>query len=91
MLMLSWKVWELAISVSSDFLDRVKAEEMQWAPLLQLHFSDQLDDYLNKGSDRDGEAILQERTRWMPPGYADLADKKAGATHAAVGGQEEHG
>ena len=35
-----------------DFLaaleDRVKAEEMQWAPLLQLHFPDQLDDYLNK-------------------------------------------
>ena len=35
-----------------DFLaaseDRVKAEETQWAPLLQLHFPDLLDDYLNK-------------------------------------------
>ena len=39
-------------TVRGDFLatleDRVKAEETQWAPLLQLHFPDLLDDYLNK-------------------------------------------
>ena len=51
-----------------DFLaaleDRVKAEEMQWAPLLQLHFPDQLDDYLNKVLVETG-SDSSRKNRWM--------------------------
>ena len=47
-----------------DFLaaleDRVKAEETQWAPLLQLHFPDQLDDCLNKVLVERGQRLLRQ-------------------------------
>ena len=72
-----------------DFLaaleDRVKAEETQWAPLLQLHFPDLLDDYLN----RDGATILQERTDGCAR-LCRLGSEKAGASQESVGGQEGH-
>ena len=60
----------------SDFLaaleDRVKAEEMQWAPLLQLHFPDQLDDYLNKVVVETGQRFFKKEPMDAPH-YADLA------------------
>ena len=62
-----------------DFLaaleDRVKAEETQWAPLLQLHFPDLLDGYLNK-------VLVETEQRFFKkepmdaPGSADLAARR---------------
>ena len=55
--------------------DRVKAEEMQWAPLLQLHFPDQLDDCLN-------QVLVETEQRFFKkepmdaPGHADLAARR---------------
>ena len=55
--------------------DRVKTEEAQWSALLQPHFPDKLDDYLDK--------ILVETGQWFSkkepmdaPGYSDLAAKR---------------
>ena len=53
----------------------MKAEETQWAPLLQLHFPDLLDDYLNK-------VLVETEQRFFKkepmdaPGYADLAARR---------------
>ena len=62
-----------------DFLaaleDRVKAEEMQWAPLLQLHFPDPLDDYLNKVLVETGQRFFK-KAPVDAPGYADLAVRR---------------
>ena len=59
-----------------DFLaaleDRVKAEESQWAPLLQLHYPDLLDDYLNKVLVETGQRFFRKEPM-DAPGYADLA------------------
>ena len=55
--------------------DRVKAEEMQWAPLLQLHFPDQLDDYLNKVLVETGQRFFKKEPM-EAPGYADLAARR---------------
>ena len=63
----------------SDFLaaleDRVKTEETQWAPLLQLHFPDLLDDYLNKVLVETGQRFCKKEPM-DAPGYADLATKR---------------
>ena len=56
----------------ADLEDRVKAEEVQWAPLLQLHFPDQLDDYLNKVLVETGQRFFKKEPM-DAPGYADLA------------------
>ena len=57
----------------SDFLaaleDRVKAEETQWAPLLQLHFPDLLDDYLKK-------VLVKTGARTDGCGCVDLAARR---------------
>ena len=63
----------------SDFLaaleDSVKAVEMRWAPLLQLHFPDQLDDYLNKVLVETGQRFFNKK-QMDAPGYADLAARR---------------
>ena len=62
-----------------DFLaaleDRVKAEEMQLAPLLQLHFPDQLDDYLNKVLVETVQRFFKKEPM-DAPGCADLAARR---------------
>ena len=62
-----------------DFLaaleDRVKADETQWAPLLQLHFPDLLDDYLNK-------VLVETGQRFFKKEPMDAQE--------SVGGQEGH-
>ena len=62
-----------------DFLaalkDRVKAEETQWAPLLQVHFPDLLDDYLNKVLVETGQRFFKKEPM-DAPGYADLAARR---------------
>ena len=55
--------------------DRVKAEETQWAPLLQLHFPDLLDDYLNKVLVETGQRFFKKEPM-DAPGYADLAARR---------------
>ena len=50
----------------SEFLaaleNRVGAEEARWTPLLELHYPDVLDDYLNEILVETGATFLQERT-----------------------------
>ena len=48
---------------------------MQWAPLLQLHFPDQLDDYLNKVLVEIGQRFFKKEPM-DAPGYADLAARR---------------
>ena len=76
-----------------DFLaaleDGVKAEEMQRAPLLQLPLPTPPGRPPQQIFGRDGAAILQERNDGCAR-LCRLGGEKAGATHAAVGGQEEH-
>ena len=57
--------------------DRVKAEETQWTPLLQLHFPDLLDDYLNK-------VLVEMEQRFFKKEPMDSP------TQESVGGQEGH-
>ena len=57
------------------FEDRVKAEEMQWAPLLQLHIPDQLDGHLNKVLVETGQRFFKKEPT-DAPGYADLAARR---------------
>ena len=52
--------------------DRVKAEETQLAPLIQLHFPDLSDDYLNKVLVETGQRFFKKEPM-DAPGYADLA------------------
>ena len=52
--------------------DRVKAEG---APLLQLHFPDQLDDYLNKVLVETGQRFFKKEPV-DAPGYSDLAARR---------------
>ena len=63
----------------SDFLaaleDRVKAEETQWAPLLQLHFPDMLDDCLFKVLVETGQRFSKKEPM-DAPGDADLAARR---------------
>ena len=54
---------------------RVKAEETQWAPLLQLHFPDQLGDYLNKVLVETGQRFFKKEPM-DAPGCADLAVRR---------------
>ena len=62
-----------------DFLaaleDRVRAEETQWAPLLQLHFPDLLDDYLDGVLVETGQRFFKKEPM-DAPGCADLAARK---------------
>ena len=62
-----------------DFLavleDRVKAEETQWAPLLQLHFPDLWADYLNKVLVETGQRFFKKEPM-DAPGYADLTARR---------------
>ena len=63
----------------SEFLsaleDRVRAEEARWTPLLELHYPDLLDDYLN-------EILVETEQRFFKkepmdaPDYSDLAAKR---------------
>ena len=68
-----------AVAGRGDFLaaleDRVKAVETQWAPLLQLHFPDQLDDYLNKVLVETGQRFFKNEPM-DASGYADLAARR---------------
>ena len=63
----------------ADFLaaleDRVKTEEAQWSPLLQLHYPDKLDDYLNKVLVETGQRFFKKEPT-DAPGYSDLAAKR---------------
>ena len=68
--------------------DRVKAEEMQWAPLLQLHFPDKLGDYLHKVLVETGQRFFKKEP--MDARLCRLGNEKAGATHAMVGREEGH-
>ena len=62
-----------------DFLaaleDRVKAQETQWAPLLQLHFPHQLDDYPNKVLVETEQRFFKKEPMDVP-GYSDMAAKR---------------
>ena len=53
----------------SEFLaaleDRVGAEEARWTPLLQLHYPDLLDDYLNEILVETGN-VSSRKNRWTP-------------------------
>ena len=77
----------------SEFLsaleDRVRAEEARWTPLLELHYPDLLDDYLNEILVETGQRLLQERADGRP-GLLRLSGEEEGASCAAAGGQEEH-
>ena len=77
----------------SEFLaaleDRVGAEEARWTPLLELHYPDLLDDYLNKILVETGQRFFKKEPM-DAPGYSDLAAKREGATCAVARGQEEH-
>ena len=53
----------------------MKAEETHWAPLLQLHFPDLLDDYLNKVLVETGQRFFKKESM-DAPGYADLAARR---------------
>ena len=67
----------LAGTGRGDFLaaleDRVKAEEC--APLLQLHFPDLLDDYLNKVLVETGQRFFKKEPMDAPD-YADMAARR---------------
>ena len=67
--------------------DRVKSEDTQWAPLLQLHLL--VGRLPQQSFGRDGAAILQERTSGCSR-LCRLGSEKAGASQESVGGQEEH-
>ena len=55
---------------TSEFLaaleDRVGAEEARWTPLLQLHYPDLLDDYLNEILVKTGQRFFKKEPRWTP-------------------------
>ena len=63
----------------ADFLaaleDRVKTEEAQWSPLLQLHYPNKLGDYLNKVLVETGERFFKKEPM-DAPGYSDFAAKR---------------
>ena len=62
-----------------DFLaaleDRVGAEQAQSTPQLQLHYPDQLDDYLYKVLVETGQRFFKKEPM-DAPGYSDLAAKR---------------
>ena len=55
--------------------DRVKTEEAQWSPLLQLHYPDKLDDYLNMILVETGQRFFKKELM-DAPGCSDLAAKR---------------
>ena len=63
----------------SEFLaaleDRVGAEEARWTPLLELHYPDLLDDYLNEILVETGQRFFKKEPM-DAPGYSDLAAKR---------------
>ena len=63
----------------ADFLkaleDRVKTEEAQWSQLLQLHYPDKLDDYLNKVLVETRQRVFKKEPM-DAPGYSDLAAQR---------------
>ena len=71
----------------SEFLsaleDRVGAEEARWTPLLELHYPDLLDDYLNEILVETGQRFLQERTDGRP-GLLRPGGEAEGASCAAA-------
>ena len=70
--------------------DRAGAEEARWTlALLQLHYPDLLDDYLNKILVETGQRFFKKEPMDAAD-YSDLATKAEGATCAAARGQEEH-
>ena len=64
---------------SSEFLsaleDRVGAEEARWTPLLELHYPDLLDDYLNEILVQTGQRFFKKEPMDAPD-YSDLAAKR---------------
>ena len=63
----------------SEFLaaleDRVGTEEAQWTPLLELHYPDLLDDYLNEILVETGQRFFKKEPMDAPD-YSDLAAKR---------------
>ena len=63
----------------SEFLaaleDRVGAEEARWTPLLELHYPDLLDDYLNEILVETGQRFFKKEPMDAPD-YSDLAAKR---------------
>ena len=63
----------------SEFLsaleDRVRAEEARWTPLLELHYPDLLDDYLNEFLVETGQRFFKKEPMDAPD-YSDLAAKR---------------
>ena len=63
----------------SEFLaaleDRVRAEEARWTPLLELHYPDLLDDYLNEILVETGQRFFKKEPMDAPD-YSDLAAKR---------------
>ena len=63
----------------ADFLaaleQRVKAEEAQRSPLLQLHYLDKLNDYINKALVETGQRFFKMGPT-DAPGYSDLAAQR---------------
>ena len=63
----------------SEFLaaleHRVGAEEARWTPLLELHYPDLLDDYLNEILVETGQRFFKKEPMDAPD-YSDLAAKR---------------
>ena len=63
----------------SEFLsaleDRVRAEEARWTPLLELHYPDLLDDYLNEILVETGQRFFKKEPMDAPD-YSDLAARR---------------
>ena len=63
----------------SEFLsaleDRVRAEEARWTPVLELHYPDLLDDYLNEILVETGQRFFKKEPMDAPD-YSDLAAKR---------------
>ena len=63
----------------ADFLaaleQGVQGEEVQWSPLLQLHYPDKLNDYINKVLVETGQRFFKKEPM-DAPGYSDLPAKR---------------
>ena len=63
----------------SEFLaaleDRVGAEEARWTPLLELHYEELLDDYINEILGETGQRFFKKEPMDAPD-YSDLAAKR---------------
>ena len=69
----------LGLEFDYEFLsaleDRVGAEEARWTPLLELHYPDLLDDYLNEILVETGQRFFKKEPMDAPD-YSDLAAKR---------------